>query len=131
MNWKLKTGLTAAALMVAAPAAAQITFYEGEGFRGRIFTANSQVNNFQRVGFNDLASSVIVSSGRWEVCEDANFGGRCVVLRKGSYDSLDGFGMRNLISSVRRVGYRSNYENEAPEPLAEPNYEYYRRPNVV
>ena len=53
MNLKLKTALAASAMLLATHAAAQITFYEGEGFRGRIFTANNQVNNFQRVGFND------------------------------------------------------------------------------
>lgn len=129
MNLKLKTALAASVFVLAAHATAQITFYEGEGFRGRTFTANSQVNNFQRVGFNDLSSSVIVTNGRWEVCDDANFGGRCVMLRKGSYDSLQGLGMTNRISSVRRVNRQDNYANEAPEPLPAPTYEYYRRPN--
>ena len=129
MNWKLKTAFAASALILAAQSAAQITFYEGEGFRGRTFTANSQVNNFQRFGFNDRATSVVVTEGRWEVCDDANYGGDCVVLRRGSYDSLRGLGMNNRISSVRRVNAQDTYANEAPEPLAEPNYAYYRRPN--
>ena len=129
MNLKLKTALAASALLVAAQAVAQITFYEGEGFRGRTFTANSQVNNFQRVGFNDRATSVVVTNGRWEVCDNANFGGNCVVLRRGSYDSLSGLGMSNRISSVRRVNRQDYYANEAPTPLPEPTYEYYRRPN--
>ena len=129
MNWKLKTAFAASALIFAAQAAAQITFYEGEGFRGRTFTANSQVNNFKRIGFNDLAKSVVVTNGRWEVCDDADFGGSCVVLRRGSYDSLNGLGMSNRISSVRRANLQNTYATEAPEPLAAPTYEYYRRPN--
>lgn len=129
MNWKLKTALAASAMVLAAQAAAQITFYEGEGFRGRTFTANSEVNNFKRFGFNDLATSVVVTNGRWEVCDDANYGGNCMVLRRGSYDSLNGLGMSNRISSVRRVNRQGNFENEAPEPLAAPTYEFYRRPN--
>ena len=129
MNLKLKTVLAASSKLLATQAAAQITFYEGEGFRGRTFTANGQVNNFQRVGFNDLAASVVVTNGRWEVCDDENFGGSCVVLRRGSYDSLNGLGMSNRISSVRRVNLQNTYANEAPEPLAAPTYEYYRRPN--
>lgn len=129
MNWKLKTALGATALIFATQAAAQVTFYEGEGFRGRTFTANGPVNNFKRVGFNDMASSVLVTNGRWEVCDDANFGGNCVVLRKGSYDSLRGLGMSNRISSVRKVNRRMDNVVEAPEPLVAPNYDYYRRPN--
>jgi hypothetical protein len=88
MQMTVKTLLGVAALAFATQAAAQITFYEGEGFRGRAFTTGKQVWNFERLGFNDRASSVVVARGRWEVCEDARFEGRCVVLRPGSYDSL-------------------------------------------
>jgi uncharacterized protein YcfJ len=129
MNWKLKTAMGVAAIVFAAQAAAQITFYENEGFRGRAFTTNKQVGNFARQGFNDRASSVVVDRGRWEVCEDARFEGRCVVLRRGSYDSLRGMGMDSRISSVRPVSSGARPENEAPAPLAAPNYEYRQRPS--
>ena len=129
MNWKLKSVLGASALVLSAQAAAQITFYEGEGFRGRAFTTDKPIANLQRFGFNDQASSVVVDRGRWEVCEDAGFRGRCTVLRHGSYDSLRGLGLDNRISSVRRVDERRQYTNEAPEPLAAPTYDYRQRPN--
>ena len=67
--------------------AAQITLYEGEGFRGRAFTSAKSVPDFDRNGFNDRTSSVVVDSGRWEICEHAA-SAACVVLRRGSYDSL-------------------------------------------
>jgi len=129
MNTTLRPLLGIAALAFAAHASAQITFYEGEGFRGRTFAANGEVRNFQDIGFNDRASSVVVDRGRWEVCEDARFKGRCVVLRRGSYDSLRGMGMENRISSVRRVDDHRQYDNEVPYSLAEPNYEHRRIPN--
>lgn len=129
MNRQLKTLLGASALLLAAQASAQITFYENEEFRGRVFSTDKQVWNFQRSGFNDRASSVVVDRGRWEVCEDARFEGRCVVLRRGSYDSLRGLGLENRISSVRPVDGRRDYENEAPQPLAAPTNEYRRRPS--
>ncbi len=128
-NWKLKSALGVSALVLAAQAFAQITFYENEGFRGRAFTTGKQVNDFSRIGFNDRASSVVVDRGRWEVCEDARFGGQCVVLRKGSYDSLGGMGLNDRVSSVRPVKSDRRYENEAPAPLAAPTYDYRRRPN--
>jgi uncharacterized protein YcfJ len=128
MNSKLKVALAASALLVSMQAAAQITFYEGEGFRGRAFTADKQVWNFERYGFNDRASSVVVDRGRWEVCEDVGFKGRCTVLRRGSYDSLRGLGLDNRISSVRKVADRAQFTNEAPEPLAAPTYDYRVRP---
>jgi uncharacterized protein YcfJ len=129
MNWKLKSAVGAAAIVFATQAAATITFYEGEGFRGRAFTTDRQIGNFARSGFNDRANSAVVDRGSWEVCEDANFQGRCVVLRRGSYDSLSGLGMNNRISSARPANEQRRYENEVPAPLAAPTYEYRQRPS--
>ena len=114
MKTSMKALFGIAAVTLAAQASAQITFYEGEGFRGRTFATDKPVANFDRFGFNDRASSVVVDRGRWEVCEDARFSGRCVVLRRGSYDSLRGMGLDNRISSVRPVDDRREYANEAP-----------------
>ncbi|MDB5881338.1 MAG: glycine zipper protein [Ramlibacter sp.] len=129
MNKHTRIALAASLLVLAGHASAQITFYEGEGYRGRAFTTDKGLENFARIGFNDRASSVVVDRGRWEVCEDARYRGRCVVLRRGSYDSLAGLGMENRISSVRAVDSNRKYANEAPEPVAAPNYEYRRRPS--
>ena len=129
MNPKLKTALAVSALLVTAHAAAEITFYQGEGFRGRAFTASAQVVNFDRNGFNDRTSSVVVDKGRWEVCEDAYFRGKCVVLRRGSYDSLQQWGMANNISSVRPANRRRQYDNEVAVQMDTPNYAYRRRSN--
>jgi hypothetical protein len=60
MNRQVKSALAASALILAGQAAAQITFYEGENFRGRAFTADNQVRNFERNGFNDRTSSIVV-----------------------------------------------------------------------
>ena len=129
MTKHMKLLIGASALMLGTSAMAQVTFYEGEGFRGRAFSTNRQLQDFSRSGFNDRASSVIVDRGRWEVCEDSRFRGRCVVLRQGSYDSLSRMGIDNRLTSVRPVNNRRRYQNESPEPLATPNYEYRRRPD--
>src|SRR3954462_5584550 len=128
MYQALKPLVGIAALTLAAHASAQITFYEGEHYRGRTFATNEPVRNFERIGFNARASSVVVERGRWEVCEDARFEGRCVVLRRGSYDSLRDVGMNNQISSVRPIE-RATRAEEVPPPLAQPNYVYRERPN--
>jgi uncharacterized protein YcfJ len=129
MNHPLKTALAVTALLASAHAAAQITFYEGENFRGRAFTTSARTANFERNAFNDRSSSVVVDSGRWEVCEHANFGGKCVVLRRGSYDSLQKFGMENMISSVRPADARRRYDNEVQVQMETPDYAYRRRAN--
>src|SRR4051812_16641597 len=117
MNKAIKLGMAVSALALSAHAMAQITFYENDGWRGCSFNTNNSVDNFQRAGFNDRASSVVVDGGSWEVCTDAGFRGRCMVLRPGSYQSLSAMGMNDQISSVRPVGHRDHYDNEAPPPL--------------
>jgi uncharacterized protein YcfJ len=127
MNTKTKIALGVSAALLSANALAAITFYEGEGFRGRSFTTDERVRNFERSGFNNRASSVVVDRGRWEVCEDTRFEGRCVILRRGSYESLRQMGLDNRISSVRPVE-RERQSSYQPEPIAAPTYEYRRRP---
>jgi uncharacterized protein YcfJ len=129
MKFELKSALAVATLLAATHAAAQITFYQGEAFRGRAFTAEKAVKDFNRTGLNDRTSSVVVDNGRWEVCENANFGGRCVVLRRGRYDSLQKLGMGDSISSARPTDRRRKYDNEVQASTATPDYAYRRRAN--
>ena len=128
MNTVLKKLLVAAAFVMSTHAAAQITFYESEGFEGRSFTAENQVGNFAQNGFNDRASSVVVLRGRWEICEDARFSGRCVILRPGRYPSLSAMNMNNSVSSVRSVARNVRVDDNryAPAPAA-PQITFYER----
>ena len=107
MGMSLKTAVGVAGLVVATTAAAQVTFYSREDFRGRQFSTDRVVRNMDWVGFNDRASSVIVNGGNWQVCDDAEFNGRCVVLQPGEYRSLSDMGLENSVSSVRPVGTAS------------------------
>ena len=121
---------SAVAVFTIAPhAAAQVTFYERPGFEGRSFTTQKQIGNFARHGFNDRASSVVVSEDRWEVCEDARFNGQCVVLRPGRYPSLAAMGLNNRVSSVRPVSANARMHDDryAPAPVAD--HDFQRRHN--
>ena len=110
------------------PPTGDIVFYEHPGFHGRGLGTSSEIDNFQQYGFNDRASSVIVFEHRWEVCEHADFGGRCMILRPGRYPDLRSTGLNDMISSVRRVHHEDNFEDSryAPQPL--PAYDWRRRP---
>jgi len=112
MKTYLRNALALAAVAAATQAMAQVTFYEQDGFRGRSFTTERQVNDFQRFGFNDRASSVVVAGKNWQACENAQFGGRCVVLQPGQYPSLTAMGLNNRVSSVRAA------RNAVPAPAA-------------
>lgn len=124
MNTVLKIALATAGLLAATQAAASITFYERDGFQGRSFTASRQVGNFERAGFNDRASSVIVTGERWEVCDNARFQGRCVVLRPGQYGSLGAMGLNDRVSSARIVSRNARYGEDryAPAPVVTQDY---------
>ena len=128
MNTTLKLAAAVAATCAAMGASAEVTFYAGEGFHGPSFVADRPVGNFERQGFNDRASSAVVRDGSWEVCEDARFEGRCMVLRPGDYPNLASMGLGNSISSVRPVGrgaaVRTDERYAAAPP---PAYDYHRR----
>lgn len=86
----------------AGPAA--IELYEHDDFAGRVFRANGATPNLQPQGFNDTASSIVIHSGRWEVCSDAEYRGRCVTLDPGRYRRLREQELNDVISSLRPVG---------------------------
>lgn len=117
MKTIFKNTLALAVVTVAAQAAAEVTFYEQEGFRGQTFTAQRQINNFQGVGFNDRASSAVVVGQRWEVCDDVRFRGRCVVLRPGQYPSLSAMGLDNRVSSVRAIAANARVDDQRYAPM--------------
>jgi uncharacterized protein YcfJ len=126
----LKMALAVAGVALAAQAAAQVTLYEGEGFRGPAVTAERAIWDFDPFGFNDRAQSLVVTGGTWQVCEDAQFQGRCVVLQPGNYDSLRPLGMSERISSVRPVGSVARYDY-APAPVYSPPPAYGPPPVVA
>lgn len=120
MNKLVQTALTLAVAAAATHAAAQVTLYEHDGFQGQSFTTTKQIGNLERYGFNDRSSSVIVSSERWEVCDDIRFNGRCVVLRPGQYPSLNAMGLNDRVSSIRIVNRNTRIDEDryAPAPVA-------------
>jgi uncharacterized protein YcfJ len=111
----LKMALAVAGVALATQAAAQITLYDGEGFRGPAFTADRAIYDFDPLGFNDRARSLVVNGGTWQVCEDSQFRGRCVVVQPGNYDSLRSMGMSGRISSARPVDSVARYD-QVPAP---------------
>lgn len=130
MNISLKAGVGIVGLAIAAAAAAQVTFYSRPDFHGRQFSTDHSVRNMDWVGFNDRASSVVIDGGYWQVCEDAEFSGRCAVLEPGEYGSLANLGLQNAISSVRLVEeqYGRDDRDGGRSYVAE-GYDSHRRPD--
>lgn len=93
--------LVSAAWMSASASAGELTVFSGPGFQGQNLTLRGESRDLRPTGFNDRIGSMIVRSGRWEVCLDLDFRGDCRVFEPGEYRNLDR--MTNLITSVREL----------------------------
>jgi len=97
--------LLAATLLGQAASAGELELFSREGFRGhRVVIADGAANNFRDFDFNDRASSLVVRSGTWELCEHVNFQGQCAVFERGEYPDLRRF--NNTFSSAREIDRR-------------------------
>ena len=107
MKRAYQTALLAGALWFQCAAqAGQLTLYTDINFNGRAVTVQGDARDLVQIGFNDRASSMVIGSGRWEICVDADFRGRCQIFERGEYARLDGW--NDNISSVREVGGRGD-----------------------
>lgn len=100
-NVKLGLLLSAAWLSQASATAGELTLFSDSGFQGRQVTLRDATRSLNALGFNDRSASMIIRSGRWEVCMHADYRD-CQVMEPGQYRQLDR--MTNQISSVREVG---------------------------
>jgi uncharacterized protein YcfJ len=125
-KFHLKAAFAASALLLGTQAMAQIVLYEREGFRGHSVVVDKEVRNVERRALGDTAASAVVERGRWEVCEQPRFQGRCAVLRRGNYPDLRGTGLQWNIASIRPARDGRRYDRE-PQATAGDDYAYRRR----
>lgn len=98
---KLALFLSAAFLAQASATAGELTLFSGAGFQGREITLREATRDLSSMGFNDRGASMVIHSGRWEVCVHADYR-ECQVVEPGEYPNLDR--LTNQISSVREIG---------------------------
>ncbi|KCZ46185.1 beta/gamma crystallin-related protein [Hyphomonas pacifica] len=77
-----------------------VLFADSE-LRGPSIEIGEDVSDLNAYRFNDKASSFLVTRGTWQVCEHANYRGRCEIISGGEGD-LKPIRMNDNISSVRR-----------------------------
>ena len=86
---KLTRVLVAVAAIACGAQAAELKVYKQPNFSGDSLTLNGEVRDFASRRFQDQISSVVVTSGRWQLCSQPDFGGDCVTLGRGEYARLD------------------------------------------
>ena len=103
MNLKLKLAAGAVALACSSLAAADITLYGQENFRGRSISVDGPIPDLRGSRLDDRASSVSVRGGTWLLCSEPFYAGACVTVAPGDYPSLRAAGLNNAVSSARMV----------------------------
>lgn len=107
-----RRALLAALCVAGAAQAAELTIFKQPNFTGDALTLRDDTGNLAARNFQDQASSIVVRSGRWELCTQPNFQGDCTTLGRGEYASLDPR-LNHRVESVREV---TNYaENKRYE----------------
>ena len=81
---------------------ARIVLYKHSNYGGRSRSYSRDVADLNADGFGNVASSAVVQSGVWQLCDRPNFRGYCVVLDR-TQPSLRAFGFDDRVESVRRV----------------------------
>ncbi|SDM55854.1 beta/gamma crystallin-related protein [Maricaulis salignorans] len=81
-----------------------VWLFDGADFTGQRVDVQQDTTTLERVGFNDRADSLAVARGEtWQVCEHADYRGRCEYFEGDSVEDLTRYYLRNTISSLRRV----------------------------
>ena len=77
---------------------AHIKLYEHGNHSGRTVELDGGVDNFESIGFNDKAQSIVVERGRWRLCSDSNGRGECREFGPGRHQLPPG--LRSRVSSA-------------------------------
>lgn len=102
MRWAgvLAGALLAVALQAkAADTSSTIIVYDGTNAGGDYMTFQAAVPNLANNNFNDRIASVFIVTGRWELCSDTSYKGKCVTLNQG-LTNLDAT-LKDQVSSLR------------------------------
>lgn len=102
MNNALRIALAAVAV-VAGAAHAEVTLYKGQKFSGATLSLRDAAPNLAQQGFQNQASSAVVTGTRWEFCSSPEGRGDCVILNPGRYERLDQK-IYHRMESARPVG---------------------------
>ena len=78
-----------------------ILMFEDTGYQGRVYEVMGDTPDLDVARFNDKASSIRIVRGQWEICEHANYQGRCSRLEADQYVLPREW--NDAISSIRRV----------------------------
>ena len=80
---------------------ASLVLYENPMGQGRALPTDAAISDLSAALFNDVASSVSITRGRWQLCTDANYRGACTILDPGRHNISKA--LNDRVSSLRPV----------------------------
>lgn len=103
-----------------------LTLFEYRDLRGGTFELDHPDRALTETG--GRARSLSTKGGPWEICDRADFGGRCVTV-SGDVTDLRAYGMSNRVASARPVRRESGWEPPPAPRFEPPKLVLYERPN--
>lgn len=82
---------------------APLVLFEHDEFRGNALPVTGAIAHLHPLRFNDKTSSIAINSGRWELCTDPDFRGRCEIF-DASAGNLGYYRLNDNITSIRPAG---------------------------
>lgn len=84
------------------PTWAMITLYKHTSNGGKSRSFDGDVPDLNNYAFGNMASSAVVQSGVWQICDRPNYRGFCIVLDR-SQPNFNRLGFNDRAESIRRI----------------------------
>jgi len=80
----------------------QVVLYSARDYQGTAHGLDKSQPDVRADAQQGAATSAVIASGQWELCDSTYFRGQCVTLGPGKYPSLDSVGLTHGATSARR-----------------------------
>jgi hypothetical protein len=87
----------------ASRSAGDIVLYAANEYAGASQPLDESQTDLHADALQGKATSTVIASGTWELCQDTFYRGQCVTLGPGKYPSLEELGLTHGVGSVRRA----------------------------
>ena len=93
----------------------QVVLYAAKDYQGPSHGLDKSQPDVRADALQAAATSVVIASGQWELCDGTYFRGQCVTLGPGKYPSLEAVGLTHGVFSARRSAEEPRHAERAPK----------------
>lgn len=92
----------------------QVVLYAARDYQGASHGLDKSQPDVRADALQNAATSVVIASGQWELCDNTYFRGQCVTLGPGKYPSMEAVGLMHGVSSARRSAEEPHRAERVP-----------------